>query len=351
MVMYKESLEKGDKIVLPPSALRTLGHLNIQFPMLFNLTNPSALNLDGENRSTHVGVMEFGAPEGKVFLPNWIMRNLLLSEGEIVTVTSTTLPKANFVKFRPATSDFLKLSNPRVVLETLLRSFSCVTQGDQLCIHYNSRQYYLEVREVKPARAASIIETDVNVDFEAPEGYEEEMKRERERKEAEKKRREQLLANASSNTSTSNSTQNNAGSSFITASSNSTSTSGSSVSESWGSGHRLDGSTSKKRKLKTRSPQRSGYTPTKGAGEASETSSSSILAQTASKSAKTKVNNGPSEDSSKKKNPTKDITNEGAQSVAISSQAQIRAQRLSRFARRQQKTRANPFHGKGQTLG
>jgi len=48
-----------------------------------------------------------------------------------------------------------------------------VTVGDQICIPYNNKYYYLEVREVKPADAACIIETDCNVDFEAPVGYKE----------------------------------------------------------------------------------------------------------------------------------------------------------------------------------
>ena len=69
--------------------------------------------------------------------------------------------------------DFLEITNPRAVLEFKLRSFSCVTVGDQLAFTYNDRKYYLEVKEVKPQDAACIIEADVNVDFDAPVGYKE----------------------------------------------------------------------------------------------------------------------------------------------------------------------------------
>jgi ubiquitin fusion degradation protein 1 len=51
-----------------------------------------------------------------------------------------------------------------------------VTVGDQLCIHYNDQNYYLDVREVQPphpSSAACIIETDCYVDFEPPPGYKE----------------------------------------------------------------------------------------------------------------------------------------------------------------------------------
>ena len=43
-----------------------------------------------------------------------------------------------------------------------------------MCINYNDQNYYMEVREVKPAHptnAACIIETDCEVDFEPPPGY------------------------------------------------------------------------------------------------------------------------------------------------------------------------------------
>ncbi|GMI19635.1 hypothetical protein TrRE_jg820, partial [Triparma retinervis] len=155
----------GDKIILPPSALDSLSRMMVEYPMLFNLTNAS------ENRSTHVGVLEFSAPEGSCYVPFWIMQNLLLQEGALLTVTNVSLPKATFVKLQPQHVDFLSISNPRAVLEHALRNYSCVTKGDVICIPYNSRNYYLQLNDVKPKDAACIIETDCNVDFDPPVGY------------------------------------------------------------------------------------------------------------------------------------------------------------------------------------
>ena len=70
----------------------------------------------------------------------------------------------------------LTLSGFHPSLEFSLRSFSCVTVGDQLCINYNDQNYYMDVREVLPPHASSaacIIETDCEVDFEPPPGYKE----------------------------------------------------------------------------------------------------------------------------------------------------------------------------------
>jgi ubiquitin fusion degradation protein 1 len=101
-----------------------------------------------------------------------MMQNLLLSEGDMITIKNVSLPKANFVKFQPQSASFMEdIMNPKAVLEFALRKFSCVTLGDHLCIDYNDTKYYLEVKEVKPADAACIIETDCETEFDNWPGY------------------------------------------------------------------------------------------------------------------------------------------------------------------------------------
>lgn len=127
------------------------------------------------------------------------MQNLFVKEGGIINIQNISLPKATFVKIRPQSQDFLDITNPRAVyvvllrriyfpfrllrtrrdlsllarcsLEASLRKFSCLTIGDTICLKYNNKNFLLDVREVKPAPAACIIETDCEVDFEAPADY------------------------------------------------------------------------------------------------------------------------------------------------------------------------------------
>lgn len=165
--MGKEELEKGNKIILPQSALDHLARLNISWPMLFEMTNPAT------SRSTHGGVQEFIAEEGTCFFPYWMMQNLLLQEGDLVRITNTSLQKGSFVKLQPVSSDFLDIHNPRAVLENSLRNFATLTVGDCIVIDYNQRKYEIEIVECKPAKAISIIEADVNVDFAPPKDYKE----------------------------------------------------------------------------------------------------------------------------------------------------------------------------------
>lgn len=163
----KAHLEQGDKILLPPSAFDILARLQVDYPMLFQLQSPDKGTL------THSGVLEFTAEEGSCVIPFWMMQNLLIEEGAVVTVSNVSLPKASFVKFQAQHVDFLEISNPRAVLEHALRNFSCITKGDVICVPYNSKNYHFEIKEVKPQDAACIIETDCNVDFDAPVGYKE----------------------------------------------------------------------------------------------------------------------------------------------------------------------------------
>lgn len=167
MLDNREDVERGGKIIMPPSALDQLTRLHIQYPMLFKLQN------NQQGRHTHCGVLEFVADEGRIYIPYWMMRNLWLNEGDLVEVENVSLQVATFTKFQPQSVDFLDITNPKAVLENMLRSFACLTKGDVISIKYNEREYELCVLETKPENAISIIECDMNVDFAPPVGYQE----------------------------------------------------------------------------------------------------------------------------------------------------------------------------------
>ncbi|CAL5377089.1 unnamed protein product [Camellia sinensis] len=148
----KPQIENGDKIIMPPSALDRLA---------------------ATERMSHCGVLEFIAEEGMIYMPYWMMENLLLQEGDIVRVKNVTLPKGTYVRLQPHTKDFLDISNPKAILETTLRNFSCLTTGDSIMVAYNNKKYYIDIIETKPSNAISIIETDCEVDFAPPLDYKE----------------------------------------------------------------------------------------------------------------------------------------------------------------------------------
>jgi len=170
-----DRLEYSDKIILPPSCLEKLAQLEIQYPMMFQLANPRAAD-----RKIHCGVLEFIAQEGMVYLPYWMMENMWLNEGDIVHLRSVSLNKGSYVKLQPQLTDFIKISNPKAVLEQSLRNFSALTKGQTFRILYNKKKYDINVVEVRrhggpfppgQAPAVCIIETDMELDFEAPVDY------------------------------------------------------------------------------------------------------------------------------------------------------------------------------------
>ncbi|CAF0925596.1 unnamed protein product [Brachionus calyciflorus] len=166
----RNDVDKGGKIILPASALDHLTRLHIEFPMLFKLKN------NKKNRESHCGVLEFIAEEGRCYLPYWMMKNLLLTEGDIIIVEYVNLAVAKFAKFQPQSVDFLEISNPKAVLENTLRNFACLTKGDVISINYNDKDYEVCILETRPGNAVSIIECDMDVDFAPPVGYQEPVK-------------------------------------------------------------------------------------------------------------------------------------------------------------------------------
>ncbi|KAG8738725.1 ubiquitin fusion degradation protein [Ceratobasidium sp. 414] len=182
----------GGKIILPPSSLANLSDLDLEGPWLFQLKNPS-----NQAATTHCGVLEFIAEEGCAHLPFWVclslalnhltnivdhvtqmMRTLRLNEGDPIRITSANLVKGTFVKIQAQEKEFIEVSDPKAVLESSLRNFAALTQGDIFEIQYNMLTFSFLVMEVKPnqsdmggAAGINIIDVDLEVDFATPKGY------------------------------------------------------------------------------------------------------------------------------------------------------------------------------------
>lgn len=104
------------------------------------------------------------------------MQTLLLEPGDLVQVKSTDLPPGQFIKLQAQSTSFLDISDPKAVLENAFRNFSCLTKGDVFTFAYNDQVYEMAVLETKPSNntnAVSVLETDLEVDFAPPVGYEE----------------------------------------------------------------------------------------------------------------------------------------------------------------------------------
>eukprot|EP00727_Mastigamoeba_balamuthi_P014805 m51a1_g9950 putative ubiquitin fusion degradation 1 isoform 1 (300) ;mRNA; f:23583-24887 len=165
------ALQHGGKIILPQSALETIAQHRVSYPMLFQVRSRAR----PANR-THCGVLEFSAEEGRCYIPRWMQEQLLVGDSDVIEVVSVSLPVARSIRLQPHSSDFLDITDHRAVLENVMTCYAAVTEGDAFCILYNRRSYYISVRQVapqSPAHAASIIETDVSIEFDPPQDYKE----------------------------------------------------------------------------------------------------------------------------------------------------------------------------------
>lgn len=66
--MFKDLVIKGFLVILPQSALEQLSNFNIEYPMIFKITN------DRTGASSHCGVLEFSAKEGVSYVPGWVKK-------------------------------------------------------------------------------------------------------------------------------------------------------------------------------------------------------------------------------------------------------------------------------------
>lgn len=164
----KDDANFGGKIFLPSSALNKLSMLNVRYPMLFELT------ANENDRVTHGGVLEFTAEEGRAYLPQWMLETLGVQPGSLLKIGSVDLPQGKFVKIEPQSVDFLDISDPKAVLEHVLRKFSTLTVDDVIEISYNNKLFKIKILETKPetdSKGICVIETDLVTDFAPPVGY------------------------------------------------------------------------------------------------------------------------------------------------------------------------------------
>ncbi|VDO62144.1 unnamed protein product [Heligmosomoides polygyrus] len=174
-------LNHGGKILLPNSTLDYLIRYNVPYPMLFKVVarlcvlcrqRASATFRNGLVIFVLVCITFWG--DSSQFLQLQMMKQLRIEEGAEVRVESVTLPSATYAKLKPQSLEFLNISNPRAVLEVELRKFACLTKNDIIAVMYADQVLEFLVQEVKPSNAVCIIECDLNLDFDAPEGYVEE---------------------------------------------------------------------------------------------------------------------------------------------------------------------------------
>jgi len=169
----QKDIEAGDKIILHTGVLHALlqrfGERPLPQPLLFEIQNVK------DRRISHCGVLEFSAEQSTAFLPQWMMLNMGLSEGQDIQLKLKELPLATALVLQPLKWTFAEIPTPKIALEHALASFTALTAGDTIRIRVNGHPHDLTVVDVSPPtkqvgsrNAACVVNAHLEVDFLPP---------------------------------------------------------------------------------------------------------------------------------------------------------------------------------------
>ena len=115
---------------------------------------------------------EYIGLHGKVYMPTWMMETLGVSFGDIVHLESSKpLETGTYTKVQATSPEFLNIPNHKEALELVLSEFGCLTESSTIRFTYDAKVYELRILKTLPARAVSLIDANIAIDFERPLGY------------------------------------------------------------------------------------------------------------------------------------------------------------------------------------
>jgi ubiquitin fusion degradation protein 1 len=131
---------RGDKILLPPSALEAIAELTMQRHGTSRLPNPLVLRLSHGHAARNVGVLQFTAPEGHVIVPDWLLGRLGChhqGDGDppLLRVSSVDVPRASMITLRPLLTRFHLADDPQAMLQLGLHGvYTTLHRGETIRI-------------------------------------------------------------------------------------------------------------------------------------------------------------------------------------------------------------------------
>lgn len=162
-------LANSSMVLMPESTLYELQNLNdVTFPLFFNIKNK-------DTQFGYVcGVKSFTSPPGVCHVPYYIMQQIGVNEGQNVDIELINPPEGSYIKIRPHKTEFIKLTNPKAILEHVLsRNYPVVTQGHTISIYHETlkKNFLIDIVETKPSSVIQIIDKNINLDFDTPLDY------------------------------------------------------------------------------------------------------------------------------------------------------------------------------------
>lgn len=158
-------LENSSKIILPKRILVDFSkYEDIKYPLTFQINDSNIL----------FSVYEFREEIDHIYLPTKIVSNLQLDLHQELTIKlkNIIIEKGTKIVLKPHTSNFLEIDDHKQFLEThLTMSYTTLSKGQIISIPYFEETILIDVLECEPVNTISLLDTDLEVDFEAPYDY------------------------------------------------------------------------------------------------------------------------------------------------------------------------------------
>ena len=165
----KPYLNASCKVIIPQSILQTLMDMSgntIHSPIAFLLSQ-------GDREIISVGVEEFSAPEGFIYLPSFIMETYWIPYETEVTLRYQRVEKGTKISIKPHTTAFIDgKAKEKTFLENYLKKcYPVLRAGSTILIEDEGVEYYINIAETEPEIMISTIDTDLEVEFKEPLDY------------------------------------------------------------------------------------------------------------------------------------------------------------------------------------
>lgn len=162
-------LNDSGKIILPASVLKKImdSSGNTVFsPISFTLVK------NGEEIIS-VGVEEFSAEEGFVYLPSYIMETCWLPIDSDIVVRYHKPVKGQKITLEPHTTTFIDSeAKEKTFLENYFKKcYPVLSKGSTILIRHNDDEFYINIADTSPADIISTVDTDLIVEFAKPLDY------------------------------------------------------------------------------------------------------------------------------------------------------------------------------------
>ena len=165
----KPYLNASCKVIIPQSILESLmdtSENTIHSPIAFLL-------LQGEREIISVGVEEFSAPEGFIYIPSFIMETYWLPHETEIILRYQRVEKGTKISIEPHKTAFIdSKAKEKTFLENYLKKcYPVLSAGSTILIKEGATEYYINITETIPERVISTLDTDLEVEFKQPLDY------------------------------------------------------------------------------------------------------------------------------------------------------------------------------------